>query len=207
MRRIRDFMPATLSVGVKPMPAIVAATSKDIAWLLPRDPRDTTPGLLPRAASISFMHQGQMVVLHGNADRAPEGTVAFQANREGRVDNLRASPRLDVALPVVVSASGRTIETTTVNVSAGGALVAGGFFGPRDTAVEVTIKLPNGPEVHARGLIVRILPQGTGLRFTDIEPAARDHLDTMVLSIRAALARRFAEKAARDEAARGGRRV
>jgi hypothetical protein len=207
VRRIRDFMPATLSVGVKPMPAIVAATSKDIAWLLPRDPRDTTPGLLPRTASISFMHQGQMVVLHGNAERAPEGTVAFQANREGRVDNLRSSPRLDVQLPVTVSASGRTIETTTVNVSAGGALVAGGFFGSRDTAVEVTIKLPNGPEVHARGLIVRILPQGTGLRFTDIEPAARSHLDTMVLSIRAALARRFAEKAAREDAGRAGRRA
>ncbi len=207
MRRIRDFMPATLSVGVKPMPAIVAATSLDIAWLLPRDPRDTTPGLLPRPASLSFMHQGRMVVLHGNADRAPEGTVAFQANREGRVDNLRSSPRLDVQLPVTVSASGRTIETTTVNVSAGGALVAGGFFGPRDTAIAVAIKLPNGPEVRAHGLIVRILPQGTALRFTDIEPAARAHLDTMVLSIRAALARRFAEKAAREEAARAGRRV
>lgn len=207
MRRIRDFMPATLSVGVKPMPAIVAATSKDIAWLLPRDPRDTTPGLLPRPASISFMHQGQMVVLHGNADRAPEGTVAFQANREGRVDNLRSSPRLDVQLPVTVSASGRTVETTTVNVSAGGALVAGGFFGSRDTAIEVTIQLPNGPEVRALGLIVRILPQGTALRFTDIEPAARAHLDGMVLSIRAALARRFAEKAAREEAARAGRRA
>jgi c-di-GMP-binding flagellar brake protein YcgR len=146
-------------------------------------------------------------VLHGNAERAPEGTVAFQANREGRVDNLRSSPRLDVQLPVTVSASGRTIETTTVNVSAGGALVAGGFFGSRDTAIEVAIKLPNGPEVRALGLIVRILPQGTGLRFTDIEPAARSHLDTMVLSIRAALARRFAEKAAREEAGRGGRRA
>lgn len=199
-------MPATLRVGVKPMPAIVAATSKDIAWLLPRDPRDTTPGLLPRAASISFVHQGQMVVLHGNADRAPEGTVAFQANREGRVDNLRASPRLDVQLPVVVSASGRTFEAKTVNVSAGGAMIEGGFFGPRDSAVEVTIKTPNGPEVNARGLVVRILPQGTGIRFTDIDASARAHLDTMVLSIRAALARRFAEKAAREEAARGGRR-
>jgi hypothetical protein len=206
VRRIRDFMPATLSVGVKPMPAVVAATSMDIAWLLPRDPKDTTPGLLPRPASLSFMHQNQMVVLHGNADRAPEGTVAFQANREGRVDNLRSSPRLDVQLPVTVSASGRTIETTTVNVSAGGALIAGGFFGARDSAVEVTIQLPNGSEVHARGLIVRILPQGTGLRFTDIDSAARGHLDTMVLSIRAALARRFAEKAAHDEAARAGRR-
>jgi hypothetical protein len=207
VRRIRDFMPATLSVGVKPMPAIVAATSKDIAWLLPRDPKDTTPGLLPRAASLAFMHQGQMVVLHGNAERAPESTVAFQANREGRVDNLRSSPRLDVQLPAVVSASGRTIETTTVNVSAGGALIAGGFFGPRDAAVEVTIKLPNGQDVNARGLIVRILPQGTGLRFTDIDPSARAHLDTMVLSVRAALARRFAEKAAHDEAARAGRRA
>jgi hypothetical protein len=207
VRRIRDFMPATLSVGVKPMPAIVAATSKDIAWLLPRDPRDTTPGLLPRGASISFMHQAQMVVLHGNAERAPEGTVAFQANREGRVDNLRSSPRLDVQLPVTVSASGRTIETTTVNVSAGGALIAGGFFGARDSAVEVTIQLPDGSEVHARGLIVRILPQGTGLRFTDIDPAARSNLDSMVLSVRAALARRFAEKAAREEAARAGRRA
>lgn len=200
-------MPATLRVGVKPMPAIVAATSKDIAWLLPRDPQDTTPGLLPRAAQISFMHQGTMVLLHGNAERAPEGTVAFQANREGRVDNLRASPRLDVQLPVTVSAAGRTVETKTVNVSAGGALLEGMSFGPRDGAVEVAIKTPNGPEVRARGIIVRTLPQGTGIRFTDIDPAARAHLDSMVLSIRAALARRFAEKAIREEAARAGRRA
>jgi hypothetical protein len=207
VRRIRDFMPATLSVGVKPMPAIVAATSKDIAWLLPRDPRDTTPGLLPRGASISFVHQGSMVVLHGNAERAPEGTVAFQANREGRVDNLRSSPRLDVQLPVVVSAGGRTIQARTLNVSAGGALLEGATFGPASGAVEVAITIPNGPEVRARGIIVRALPQGTGIRFTDIDPAARAHLDTMVLSVRAALARRFAEKAARDEAARAGRRA
>ena len=207
MRRIRDFMPATLRVGVKPMPAIVAATSKDIAWLLPRDPHDTTPGLLPRAAQISFMHQGSMVLLHGNAEPAPEGTVAFQANREGRVDNLRASPRLDVQLPVTVSALGRTIETRTVNVSAGGVLLDGTSFGAANGAVEVAIKMPNGPEVRARGIIVRALPQGTGIRFTDIEPAARAHLDSMVLSIRAALARRFAEKAIREDAARAGRRA
>jgi PilZ domain len=207
VRRIRDFMPATLSVGVKPMPAVVAATSKDIAWLLPRDPRDTTPGLLPRAAQISFMHQGQMVVLHGNAERAPEGTVAFQADREGRVDNLRASPRLDVQLPVTVSAAGRTVESRTVNVSAGGALLDGTTFGADGGAVEVSIRLPNGPAVNARGIIVRRLPQGTGIRFTDIDPAARNHLDSMVLSIRAALARRFAEKAIREDAARSGRRV
>jgi PilZ domain len=204
VRRIRDFMPATLSVGVRPMQGIVAATSKDIAWLLPRDPRDATPGLLPRAAQISFMYQGHLVVLHGHAERAPEGTVAFTADREGRVDNLRASPRLDVQLPVQVSVAGRTVETQTLNVSAGGALLAGTAFGPRDGAVEVAIQMPQGgPEVRARGLIVRILPQGTGIRFTDIEPSARDHLDTMVLSIRAALARRFAEKATREDAARG----
>jgi hypothetical protein len=203
VRRIRDFMPATLSVGVRPMQGIVAATSKDIAWLLPRDPRDPTPGLLPRPAQISFMHQGHLVVLHGHAERAQQGCVAFTADREGRVDNLRASPRLDVQLPVTVSAAGRTIEARTLNVSAGGALLEGTSFGPRDGAVEVEIKMPQGPWVRARGLIVRALPQGTGIRFTDIDPAARDRLDSMVLEVRAALARRFAERATREDAARG----
>jgi hypothetical protein len=204
VRRIRDFMPATLSVGVRPMQGIVAATSSDVAWLLPRDPRDPTPGLLPRPAQISFQHQGHLVVLHGNAERAPQGTVAFHANREGRVDNLRASPRLDVQLPVRVSAAGQTRETKTINVSAGGALLGGPFFSPRDGAVEVAIQMPHeGPEINARGIVVRILPEGTGIRFTDIEPAARAHIDSMVLSIRAALARRFAEKATREDAARG----
>jgi hypothetical protein len=205
VRRIRDFMPATLSVGVRSMQAIVAATSKDIAWLLPRDEKDPTPALLPRAAQISFMHQGHLVVLHGNAQRALQGTVAFTADREGRIDNLRASPRLDVQLPVTVSVGGQTHETHTLNVSAGGALLAGTMFGPRDGAVEVTIQMPqDGPEVRARGLIVRALPDGTGIQFTDIDPADRDQLDSMVLSIRAALARRFADRAAaRDDAARG----
>jgi hypothetical protein len=197
-------MPATLSVGVRPMQGIVAATSKDIAWLLPRDPRDPTPGLLPRPAQISFMHQGHLVVLHGHAERAQVGTIAFTADREGRVDNLRASPRLDVQLPVRVSVGGQTLDSHTLNVSAGGALLAGNAFGPRDGAVEVTIQMPqDGPEVRARGLVVRALPEGTGISFTDIEPAAREHLDSFVLNIRAALARRFAERAVREDAARG----
>ncbi|HWH93215.1 MAG TPA: PilZ domain-containing protein [Baekduia sp.] len=204
MRRIRDFMPATLSVGVRPMEGIVAATSKDIAWLLPRDPRDPTPGLLPRPAQMSFLHHGHLVVLHGRAEPALQGTVAFQANREGRVDNLRASPRLDVQLPVRVTTRGAARQTQTLNLSAGGALLAGTTFGPPQTAVEVAIKMPqNGTEVAARGLVVRILPQGTAIRFTDIDAAARHHLDSMVLSIRAALARRFAEKQTREDAARG----
>jgi hypothetical protein len=204
VRRIRDFMPATLSVGVRPMGAIVAATSKDVAWLLPRDPRDPTAGLLPRPAQISFQHQGHLVVLHGHAERAAQGTIAFHANREGRVDNLRASPRLDVGLPVQVTAGGATGSTTTVNVSAGGVLLAGTRFGAADAAVEVAISLPQDTVVSAHGLIVRVHQEATGIRFTDIDPGARDHIDSMVLSIRAALARRFAEKAEREDAARAG---
>jgi hypothetical protein len=196
-------MPATLSVGVRPMQGIVAATGKDIAWLLPRDPRDATAGLLPRAAQLSFRHQGHLVVLHGNAERALQGCVAFTANREGRIDNLRESPRLDVQLPVTVITAGRTIASRTVNVSAGGALRVGAELGARDAA-EVTIEMPQGgPEVKASGTIVRTIPEGTAIRFTEIDPASRDHLDSMVLSIRAALARRFAEKASREDAARG----
>jgi hypothetical protein len=203
VRRIRDFMPVTLSVGVRPMEGIVAATSNDIAWLLPRDPRDPTPGLLPRPAQISFLHQGHLVVLHGHAERAAQGCVAFQANREGRVDNLRASPRLDVQLPIKVIGNGLTRETTTLNVSAGGAMIAGGFFGPRESVVDVEIQMPQAGTVDARGVIVRILPEGTGIRFTDIDPAARDTIDSLVLETRAALARRFAERAIREDAARG----
>jgi hypothetical protein len=197
-------MPATLSVGVRPMQGIVAATGKDIAWLLPRDPRDATPGLLPRAAQLSFRHQGHLVVLHGNAEHAQQGCIAFTANREGRVDNLRESPRLDVQLPVTVSSGGQTIASRTVNVSAGGALLEGATFGARDTPVEVVIEMPHGgPEVKANGTIVRTIPEGTAIHFTEIDPASRDHLDSMVLSIRAALARRFAEKASREDTARG----
>jgi hypothetical protein len=197
-------MPATLSVGVRPMEAIVAATGKDIAWLLPRDPGDPTPALLPRPAQLSFRHQGHLVVLHGSAGRAQQGCVAFTANREGRIDNLRESPRLDVQLPVTVTAGGQTITSHTVNVSAGGALLEGAAFGKRDTTVEVVIEMPqDGDEVKATGIIVRTIPEGTAIRFTEIEPAARDHLDSMVLSIRAALARRFAEQATGKDAAPG----
>jgi hypothetical protein len=205
VRRIRDFMPATLSVGVRPMPAIVAATSRDVAWLLPRDPRDATPGLLPRSAQISFTHQGHLVVLHGRAERTAHGTVAFHANREGRIDNLRASPRLDVQLPVQVSGAGAAQATTTINLSAGGALLAGGGFGGSDSTVEVEIALPQDTVVKAHGQIVRVHDEGTGIRFSDLDPADQAHIDSMVLSVRAQLARRFAELADREEAARSGK--
>jgi hypothetical protein len=59
--------------------------------------------------------------------------------------------------------------------------------------------------VEARGVIVRILPQGTGIRFTDIDAGARATIDSLVLETRAAVARRFAEKAIREDAARGQR--
>jgi hypothetical protein len=197
-------MPATLSVGVRSMEGIVAATGKDIAWLLPRQLRDPTPGLLPRAAQLSFRHQGHLVVLHGSAERAQQGCVAFTANREGRIDNLRESPRLDVGLPVTVVVAGQVVATRTVNVSAGGALLEGAEFGVRDAAVEVTIEMPQGgPEVKASGIIVRTIDEGTAIRFTEIDPASRDHLDSMVLSIRAALARRFAEQASGEDPTRG----
>jgi hypothetical protein len=173
-------MPATLSVGVRPMPAIVAATSKDVAWLLPRDPRDATPALLPRSAQISF-------------------------NREGRVDNLRASPRLDVQLPVQVNGAGAGLATTTVNLSAGGALLAGTGFGAADSTVEVEIALPQDTVVKARGKIVRVHDEATGIRFSDLAPADQAHIDSMVLSVRAQLARRFAELADREDAARSGK--
>jgi PilZ domain len=205
VRRIRDFMHATLSVGVRPMPAVVAATSQDVAWLLPRDPRDATPGLLPRSAQISFTHQGHLVVLHGRAERTAHGTVAFHANREGRIDNLRSSPRLDVQLPVQVGAAGATHTTTTVNLSAGGALLAGGSFGAADGAVELEIALPQDTVVKAGGRIVRVHEKGTGVRFSDLDPAAREHIDSMVLSVRAQLARRFAELADREDAARSAK--
>ena len=195
-------MPATLSVGVRPMGAVVAATSGDVAWLLPRDPRDPTPGLLPRPAQISFGHQGHLVVLHGRAERAPQGTVAFTADREGRVDNLRASPRLDVALPVAL---GGGATTTTANLSAGGALLDGTGYGAVDAPLELTITLPQATVVTARGVIIHLHPATTGVRFTEIDPAAAAHIDSMVLAIRAQLARRFAEKALRDEAAQAGR--
>ena len=195
MRRIRDFMPATLMVGQRQLETIVAATSKDVAWLLPRDERDPTPRLLPRPAQIAFQHNGQLVVLRGTAERAAQGTVAFAADREGRVDNLRSTPRLDVVLTarVTVPGAGGAEETTTGNLSAGGALLVGRFGGMGDE-LEIEIELPQDTRVSSRARIVRIDERGTGVSFLDLPRDQRETLESMVLSVRAALARRFAAR-------------
>jgi hypothetical protein len=195
MRRMRDFMPATLSVGQRQMEAIVAATSKDTAWLLPRDPADPAVRLLPRSAQIAFTHQGQLVVLKGQAERAAQGTVAFAADRAGRVDNLRSTPRLDVALKAwVTPPGGERQQTTTGNLSAGGALLAGQGFGRPGAELAVEIELPQDARVESPSRIVRVDDRGTGVLFLDLEHEKREQLESMVLSVRAALARRFAAR-------------
>jgi hypothetical protein len=195
MRRMRDFMPATLSVGQRQMETIVAATSKDVAWLLPRDAHDPTPRLLPRPAQIAFSHQGQLVVLRGTAERAAQGTVAFAADREGRVDNLRSTPRLDVALKARVTLpGGEPQDAMTANLSAGGVLLDGQELGRRGDELHVAIELPQEAVVASPARIVRVDERGTGAVFLDLDREQRDLLESMVLSVRAALARRFASR-------------
>jgi hypothetical protein len=198
VRRLRDFQPVSINLAHAPVDGIVAATSGDIAYLEVDPQRLPEAVVLPSRAEVAFLHEARPVMLTGYADRGGgEGLLAFQARGRGQLPNKRANARLAIELTALVvvpgSGSSETREVPTIDVGAGGALLADTTLGAAGEPLELSIELPGTRDVVvAAGHVARVSALGTGVAFDDIDPADQVLLHKLVISVRVELARRFA---------------
>ena len=83
----------------------------------------------------------------------------------------------------------------TIDVGAGGALLADASLGAAGDPLEVSIELPGTRDVVvAAGHIARVTGVGTGVAFDEIDLGDRELLQQLVISVPFELARRFAAR-------------
>jgi hypothetical protein len=196
VRRLRDFQTVSINLAHGPLDAVVAATSGDIAYLEIDPARAPEAALRPARAEVAFLYDGRPIMLTGVADRAGrEGLLAFQVQGRGQLPNKRATARLGIELTALVAVPDRSGsgEVATIDVGAGGALLADRGLGRAGEPVELTIALPGTRDVvGASGHVARVSSVGTGVAFDEIEPGDVERLNRLVLSVRIELAQRFA---------------
>lgn len=193
MRRLQDYQHVTLQVGRGRADGHVVATHGDEAVV--RLDRPLGPWATPRPcpARLSFMARDHPVVLDGIVVDDGAQQVRLLGGEGICTPDRRDRPRLAIALAVSLTPpDGGTLETTTVDVSAGGLLVAA----PQITGpVAFALTLPGGHVVTADAEALA-RPNGSAIVFTRIGDDAVRRLSDLVLSVRAALAQRFAERRA-----------
>lgn len=198
MRRLRDYQPVSINLAHAPVTGIVAAISGDIAYLEVDAQQLPEALVLPSRGEVAFLHDGRPVMLTGMVDRGGSpGVLAFQVRGPGQLRNKRATARLTIELTALVVLPRRhgdgTREVPTIDVGAGGALLADPSLGAVGDPVDVSIELPGTHDVVvASGHIARVAPMGTGIAFVDIDAADQELLHQLVISVRFELARRFA---------------
>jgi hypothetical protein len=179
----------------------VASVHGDEALLALTEPLPPGAGFLPAPSQLSFDHDGHLIMLTGMVyledGNALRFVVADGVRQSDKRSHVRLAVRLDaVATPLGADGSdaGATVSCRTIDVSAGGTLLAcGGLAG----AIRVGIELPGtAGTVQALGDVARGTPEVTAVRFTEVLPDDQALLDRFVMTVRRELARRFAASAA-----------
>ena len=108
-----------------------------------------------------------------------DGVLEVAIDADLRLDQRRQYVRVAARIPGVVGqgAAGSPLHTYTLDVSAGGLLLAGAGEVEAGAPVTVTVKLPDRDPVEAAAVIARRTAQGhAALEFTDISEADREAL-------------------------------
>lgn len=96
----------------------------------------------------------------------------------------RLHPRLPVALPVEIGAGAAAIMGETVNLSAGGLLIACRSPLPDNAALWVRFNLPTGDSIHAPVAIIhRSGERRVGVQFVELANGARSELSAFTSKI------------------------
>lgn len=199
-RRLRDFQQVTVFVGDACVHARVASIHGDEATLVLSAPLPADAGFLPKDGQLTFDHSGHPILMKGMVDRAGADSLRFVVADGVRSSDLRRDVRLSVGVEAMVTPlagdgrdAGETIITKSVDVSAGGCLLA---LGGLEGAIRVALELPGSlGTVVAAGRVVRSTGDRTAVTFTVVEAADRELLDRFVRAVREQLARRFASAA------------
>lgn len=200
-RRLRDYQRVSVYVGETSFEARVAQVHGDEAVFAMTQPLSPAAGFLPAPAQLSFDHDGHLTMLTGmlyvEEGMSVRFVVADGVRQSDKRKHVRLAVRLDaVATPLNLLGqdSGETVQTMTVDISAGGVLLGcGGLVGN----LRVAIELPGrAGVVTAQGTVVRGTPIESAICFTSVEAADQELLERFVLTVRRELARRFAAAAA-----------
>lgn len=202
MRRLHDYQAVNLYLlgpsGQRTMriAATVGVVERGVALLTPDDPGVLTRVRLPTRCTLSFAHGDHTVLLDGLLVRDSARWLTFLADARGHVPSRRFAPRLPLELPVQVGAGDTApVATTTVDLSATGALLASRTLGAPDDALHIRIELPGDhPAVTATAVIVRVTERGTAVRFSPLDSDSAGLLRDLVRDVRHAVTKRFAAR-------------
>lgn len=207
MKRLRDFQAVVLACGEDALGTCrVVAVQGEEAVLQPDRP-EALPVDGWMAATLSFEGATAPVLLSGHVSAGPlPETLRFVQGDRIRMPQLRASARLELALPLQVRpvnrTGGRGLATAarTIDLSAGGMLV-GGFSAPDPRGrVLIDITLPETGGLSLEAIVVRTWTDRTAVRFE--EPV--EALGTFVLRCRQEVAKLAARRAAETSAKLSG---
>lgn len=203
VRRLRDYQAVNLYLlgpsGQRTMrvTATVGVVERGVVLLTPDDPEVLDRLRLPTRCTLSFAHGDHAVLLDGLLVRDSRRWLTFLADARGHVPSRRFAPRLPLELPVDVTADGAAapVATTTVDLSATGALLAGTALGAPGDQLSLRLVLPGAhPEVIATAIVVRVTPRGTAVRFAPLEAESAALLRDLVRDVRHAVTQRFAAR-------------
>jgi hypothetical protein len=202
MRRLRDYQAVNLYLlgpsGQRTMriAATVGVVERGVALLTPDDPGVLDRVRLPTRSTLSFAHGDHAVLLDGLLVRDSVRWLTFLADAHGHVPSRRFAPRLPLELPAqVIGADGGAVATTTVDLSATGALLAARTLGGPGDALQVRLDLPGDhPSVTATAIVVRVTPRGTAVRFAPLDAESTALLRDLVRDVRHAVTQRFAAR-------------
>jgi hypothetical protein len=201
MRRLRDYQPVSLYVGEACVNARVAAVHGDEANITLTDPMPPDAGFLPAQTQLAFEHEGHLIMLSGMLYPARTGDPLRFVIADGvRAADKRRHIRLSVSLEAVATplgedgeAAGPTVQATTLDVSAGGILLACGNLSGR---VRVAVELPGSAGViETIGTVVRSGETRTAIAFLALPAEDQATLERFVKVVRTEIARRFAQAA------------
>lgn len=178
----RRLQRVTLAVRDHELPALVEGEREPGLWTLVLLVPASGLGGTPCPACLKFAGERGLHELHGTlAANDGQGRVLF-AVRAGKVEQRRELVRVDVMLPVVLrwqtTIGVRTLRTTTLDLSGGGALMVGPAGMKPGQPLTVCLALGDGgPDLLLRAEVVRVVERTRlALRFTDISDRQRERI-------------------------------
>jgi PilZ domain len=198
LRRLREHQLVTLEVN-RPSASIeclVLAIDGNEATLEPVE-AEQLPALSPTGsdALLTFEYRSQLITLRGSGRRDEVShDIRFQVTDRVTVPQRRQHARVDVALPITITAlsdggqpAGEPIVTRTRDLSADG-LLAEELLPAAETRWRLELELPDrGPTVVCEARVVRHVGGGTGMRYATIDADDRQRLKQFVAAYKRAI--------------------
>lgn len=172
----------TLALREYELPALVEGELAPGRWALALLVPAQGLGATPCPASLKFAGERGLHELQGALEASDGQGRVFFAVRATKVEQRRELVRVDVMLPVVLrwrtTVGFRTLRTTTLDLSGGGALVVGPAGMKPGQPFTVCLALGDGgPDLLLRAEVVRVVERTRlALRFVDISDRQRERI-------------------------------